>query len=75
MVLLKAISLVAPLRVAARDESRGLDVPIHGEQACSTGEGAILIVQSEATPAEPEPHPEHLPAPQPRVAEAKESAA
>ena len=77
LVLLKAISLVAPLRVAARDESRGLDVPIHGEQACSTGEGAILIVQSEATPAEPEPepHPEHLPAPQPRVAEAKESAA
>ncbi len=42
-VLLKLISLVTPIRVSAKDESRGLDVPLHGEAATSTGEGAILL--------------------------------
>ncbi len=42
-VLLKIIGLVTPIRVPHRDEARGLDVPLHGEEATTTGEGAILI--------------------------------
>jgi Amt family ammonium transporter len=42
-VILKLIGLVTPLRVAERDESLGLDVVEHGEEAYATGEGAILI--------------------------------
>ncbi len=42
--LLKLISLVTPLRIAGRAEARGLDVPLHGEEAYGTGEGAILVI-------------------------------
>lgn len=45
--LLKAISLFAKLRVDERDEARGLDVPLHGEQAQGSGEGAILVIRDE----------------------------
>jgi Amt family ammonium transporter len=43
-VLLKLIALVAPLRVATREEGLGLDVSQHGEEAYATGEGAILVL-------------------------------
>jgi ammonium transporter, Amt family len=42
-LLLKVIGLVMPLRVAEREESLGMDVTQHGEEAYPTGEGAILI--------------------------------
>lgn len=46
--ILTLIRLVAPLRVSARAEARGLDVGEHGEEGYSDGEGAILVL---ATPA------------------------
>lgn len=42
-LLLKAIGAVVPLRVSSTDEARGLDVPMHGEEASTSGEGAILL--------------------------------
>ena len=42
-VLLKVMALVMPLRVTEREEALGLDVVQHGEEAYSTGEGAILV--------------------------------
>jgi Amt family ammonium transporter len=42
-VLLRVIALFAPLRVSDRDESLGLDVTQHGEEAYTQGEGMILI--------------------------------
>lgn len=46
--ILKLISLVTPLRVSQSEEARGLDVPMHGEQATTTGEGAILMLPTTA---------------------------
>jgi Amt family ammonium transporter len=42
-VILRVIALVMPLRVSEREESLGLDVVEHGEEAYASGEGAILI--------------------------------
>jgi Amt family ammonium transporter len=42
-VILKLLGLVMPLRATEREESLGLDVVEHGEEAYATGEGAILI--------------------------------
>ena len=44
-LLLKLIGLVAPLKVAAKDEGLGLDVSQHGEEAYADHDGAILILQ------------------------------
>jgi Amt family ammonium transporter len=43
-LILKLVGLVAPLRVASRDEGLGLDVSQHGEEAYARGEGAILVL-------------------------------
>jgi Amt family ammonium transporter len=43
-ILLKAIGLVMPLRPALRPEAVGLDVGAHGEEAYTTGDGAILVL-------------------------------
>ena len=43
-VLLKLINLVMPLRATERDESLGMDVTMHGEEAYASGEGAILVL-------------------------------
>jgi ammonium transporter, Amt family len=43
-VLLKLMGLVMPLRVTEHDESLGMDVTQHGEEAYATGEGAILVL-------------------------------
>jgi Amt family ammonium transporter len=43
-VLLKAINLVMPLRASEHDESLGMDVTQHGEEAYASGEGAILVL-------------------------------
>jgi ammonium transporter, Amt family len=42
-VLLRVIGAVMPLRASQKDESLGLDVVYHGEEAYPTGEGAILV--------------------------------
>jgi ammonium transporter, Amt family len=42
-VLLKAMALFVPLRVASEDEALGLDIVSHGEEAYPSGEGAILV--------------------------------
>ena len=41
--LLKLVGAIMPLRVTTRQESIGLDVVEHGEEAYASGEGAILI--------------------------------
>ena len=46
-VLLKAIALVMPLRPPEREEAVGLDVWEHGEEAYSSGEGAILVLSDD----------------------------
>lgn len=43
-LLLKLVALVVPLRVDSRQEGTGLDVPLHGEEAYTHGEGAILVM-------------------------------
>ncbi len=42
-ILLKLIGLVMPLRVTEREEALGMDVVQHGEEAYTSGEGAILV--------------------------------
>jgi Amt family ammonium transporter len=37
------VGLVTPLRAEEGSEAQGLDVPLHGEEAYSDGEGALLI--------------------------------
>ena len=36
-----------PLKVGLRDEGLGLDVSQHGEEAYTSGEGAILLLRRE----------------------------
>jgi Amt family ammonium transporter len=43
-ILLKVIGLIMPLRATEHDESLGMDVTQHGEEAYPTGEGAILVL-------------------------------
>jgi Amt family ammonium transporter len=50
--LLKLIGLFMPLRAERRLEAVGLDVSQHGEEAYTSGEGAILVLPEEA-PAGP----------------------
>jgi Amt family ammonium transporter len=46
-VILRVIGLFMPLRVTQREEALGMDVVQHGEEAYTTGEGAILVVTEE----------------------------
>jgi Amt family ammonium transporter len=43
-LLLKAVGVLIPLRPKEREEAIGLDVLEHGEEAYSSGEGAILVL-------------------------------
>ena len=43
-LLLKLIGAVTPLRADHKMEGSGLDVSQHGEEAYSSGEGAILVL-------------------------------
>ncbi|MDQ4040895.1 MAG: ammonium transporter [Actinomycetota bacterium] len=52
--LLKLMSVVMPLRTSDHDESIGMDVTQHGEEAYASGEGAILV-SPEAGIEEPVP--------------------
>ena len=57
LALFKLIRMFTEIRVSKRDEATGLDVPLHGEEAYSSGEGAILILPSEVSRNEPETVP------------------
>ncbi len=46
-VLLKLVGAVCSLRATPREEALGMDVVQHGEEAYTTGEGAILVVAEE----------------------------
>ena len=50
-VILKAISLVTALRPSDAHEGAGLDVGDHGEEAYARGEGAVLVLDTEAPAA------------------------
>jgi len=52
-LVLRAVALFAPLAAGEREQGRGLDVALHGEEAYGTGEGAILVL-TESTPRAPE---------------------
>ena len=52
-VLLKLVGLVLPLRASAADESDGLDVTQHGEEAYIHGEGLTSTFPVAATGATP----------------------
>jgi Amt family ammonium transporter len=47
-VILHGIHLFCPLRATPKEESIGLDIVQHGEEAYSRGEGAILILERPA---------------------------
>jgi Amt family ammonium transporter len=47
--LLKLIGALVPLRAERRQEGLGLDVPQHGEEAYTSGEGAILLLPDMGT--------------------------
>jgi Amt family ammonium transporter len=48
-VLLKAIGAVRPLKATAGEEGIGLDFSQHGEEAYTTGEGALLLLRESAS--------------------------
>ena len=45
-LLLRGIMVLLPLRAGEGEERTGLDVPLHGEEAYTSGEGAILVIPS-----------------------------
>jgi ammonium transporter, Amt family len=45
--ILRVIGLFMPLRVTVHEEALGMDVVQHGEEAYTSGEGAILVVADE----------------------------
>ncbi len=47
-VILKVVGLVTNLRAESTDEGLGMDLVAHGEEAYATGEGAVLLNESEA---------------------------
>jgi len=50
--ILRVIGLFVPLRATQREEALGMDVVQHGEQAYTTGEGAILVAPEAGIEAE-----------------------
>ncbi len=44
-ILLKVLGALMPLRADEKQESIGMDILEHGEEAYATGEGAILVMQ------------------------------
>ncbi len=51
--ILKLVALFARVRTTAREEGLGLDVTQHGEEAYTSGEGAILVLHEAEGPAAP----------------------
>jgi Amt family ammonium transporter len=59
--ILKALSLVVPLRIGGKIEGVGLDVAEHGEEAYTDGDGAILVTPGQAAFARTAPDAVALP--------------
>ncbi len=55
-VILKVMNLITPIRADKKEEGKGLDISAHGEEAYSSGEGAILLLDDEV-PAKPSASP------------------
>ena len=49
-MILKAVAAVMPLRIGGRVEGVGMDVTEHGEEAYTTGDGAILVTPADVAP-------------------------
>jgi Amt family ammonium transporter len=49
-VILRVLGLVLPLRATEHEEALGLDVVHHGEEAYTSGEGAILVAPEAGDP-------------------------
>ena len=47
-MLLKLVGLMATMRPSRKEEGVGMDVPQHGEEAYTSGEGAILVMTDRA---------------------------
>ena len=56
-LLLKLVGALVPLRADAQAEGLGLDVAEHGEEAYTTGEGAVLLLDGGDGKMAPEPKP------------------
>jgi Amt family ammonium transporter len=50
--ILRVIGLFTPLRTTRREEALGMDIVQHGEEAYTTGEGAILVTPEAGIEAE-----------------------
>ena len=59
--ILKTVALFARMRATAREEGLGLDVTQHGEEAYTSGEGAILVLPENPGPASALPEPVFAP--------------
>ena len=59
--ILKVVALLARLRATAREEGLGLDITQHGEEAYTSGEGAILVLPDAQGPAAPLAEPAFAP--------------
>lgn len=49
-LLLKLVGAVTPLKAAVKEEGVGMDITQHGEEAYTSGEGAILVKSEAAMP-------------------------
>lgn len=52
-IILKVLNLVMVVRADAKEEGKGLDITAHGEEAYSSGEGAILLLDDEVPAVKP----------------------
>ncbi len=55
-VLLKMVGAITPLKASTKEEGVGMDITQHGEEAYTSGEGAILV-NTEATMPVAKPRP------------------
>ncbi len=46
--ILKGMGLFMTIRAVSKEEGVGMDIINHGEEAYSTGEGAVLLLDDEA---------------------------
>jgi len=44
IIVLKAVALLLPLKAARHEEGQGLDISQHGEEAYTSGDGALLLL-------------------------------
>ena len=54
-LLLKLVNLLTPLKATPKEEATGMDVTQHGEEAYTSGEGAILVADLPQPALKPKP--------------------